>query len=483
MEAPPSTSSRDAGRPRGDQSPTLAVVPDHDDTLAGDAAFLASAYRLTPDEWQATVLDGWLAREAGRWAAGRCGLAVPRQNGKNGVLEIVELYKMVGLGRAVLHTAHEVKTCRKAFLRLASFFENPREWPELANLVRDIRRANGQEAIVLTNGGSCEFIARTSGSGRGFTADDLVCDEAQELTSEQLASLLYAVSAAPSGDPQTVLVGTPPRGTAGRGDAFGRERDTALAGGDGRSCWFEWSNEADADMADDRVVARVNPALGIRIGWAAVDDERALMGVDSEEFARERGGVWGGSGGGAGVVDPDVWRALVDAESKPVRVAFAVDVPPEGKRASIARVGVRADGLVHAEVDSRSGTSWAVDELVRLSKRRNAVVAVAGNGRAAALIPGFVRGGVEPVVYGASAQAAATSEFLDRVDEGTIRHMGQVELAVAVDGARLRRVGDAAALQRRDTGVDISPLVAVTLGLRALKEDPPRRKTGRVTVG
>lgn len=473
------TSSPDAG-PSGNQTPTLAVVPEWDSSLVGDAAFLSSAYGLTPDPWQATVLEGWLARRGDMWAAGRCGLAVPRQNGKNGVLEIVELYKMVGLGRSVLHTAHEVKTCRKAFLRLASFFENKKKWPELSGMVRDIRRANGQEAIYLTNGGQCEFIARSSGSGRGFTADDLVCDEAQELTAEQLAALLFALSAAPSGDPQTVLTGTPPRGAGGRGEAFERERDAAHAGGDGRLCWHEWSNEPGADMSDPVVVADANPALGIRIGWSAVEDERALMGVDSEEFARERGGVWGGSGGGAGVVDPDVWRGLVDAESKPVRVAFAVDVPPEGKRASIARVGVRADGLVHVEVDSRSGTSWAVDELVRLSRKRNAVVAVAGNGRAAALIPGFVRGGVEPVVYGASAQAAATSEFLDRVDEGTLRHMGQIELAVAVDGARLRKVGDAAALQRRDTGVDISPLVAVTLGLRALKEDPPKRKTGRV---
>ena len=35
-------------------------------------------------------------------------------------------------------------------------------------------------------GGAIEFIARSRGSGRGFTVDDLVCDEAQELTDEQL---------------------------------------------------------------------------------------------------------------------------------------------------------------------------------------------------------------------------------------------------------------------------------------------------------
>lgn len=36
----------------------------------------------------------------------------------------------------------------------------------------EIRRTNGQEAIVLDNGGSVQFIARSRGSGRGFTVDD-----------------------------------------------------------------------------------------------------------------------------------------------------------------------------------------------------------------------------------------------------------------------------------------------------------------------
>jgi hypothetical protein len=33
------------------------------------------------------------------------------------------------LGEKFLHTAHEVKTARKAFLRIASFFENRRNTP------------------------------------------------------------------------------------------------------------------------------------------------------------------------------------------------------------------------------------------------------------------------------------------------------------------------------------------------------------------
>jgi len=61
--------------------------------------------------------------------------------------------------------------------------------------VKAVRATNGQESIVLHNPdcrvggkkcgcpgwGSVEFVARSRGSARGFTVDDLVCDEAQEL--------------------------------------------------------------------------------------------------------------------------------------------------------------------------------------------------------------------------------------------------------------------------------------------------------------
>src|SRR5690625_2952487 len=131
----------------GNQKPRVKLEPFRSErwTDGDDACFLAGSYGLTPDPWQVAVVTSWLGRSAdGRLAAGRCGVAVPRQNGKNGVVEIVELFKVVVLGRKVLHTAHEVKTARKAFLRLRSFFENERRWPELAALVLDIRQTNGR---------------------------------------------------------------------------------------------------------------------------------------------------------------------------------------------------------------------------------------------------------------------------------------------------------------------------------------------------
>lgn len=216
-----------AADPVGAQTPRFSVAPSPVYSLAGDACFLAGAYGLEPDPWQRNVLGNWLGvRADGKWASARCGLAVPRQNGKNGIIEIRELFGMIDLGEKFLHTAHEVKTARKAFLRIASFFENP-AFPELQDLVKDIRRTNGQEAIILTNGGGVEFIARTRSSGLGFTVDVLVLDEAQELNDDTLSALLPTISAAPKGNPQQILTGTPPKPSSD-GDVFARMRRAAL---------------------------------------------------------------------------------------------------------------------------------------------------------------------------------------------------------------------------------------------------------------
>src|SRR5699024_2761557 len=260
------------------------------------ACFLGASYGLSPDPWQAEIIASWLGRRAdGRLAAGRCGVSVPRQNGKNAILEVVELFKMAVLGRRILHTAHEVKTARKAFLRLKSFFETERRWPELAALVAPggIRRTNGQEAILLTNGGSVEFVARSRGSGRGFTVDDLVLDEAQELTDEQLEALLPTISAAPSGDPQIIMLGTPPPPRAD-GAPFKRMRAAGVGAKDGRLSWHEWSPERAPAPTDTQALmvcaADTNPALGGRLQRSVVEDELAQMSF--EGFMRERCGAW-----------------------------------------------------------------------------------------------------------------------------------------------------------------------------------------------
>jgi phage terminase large subunit-like protein len=332
--------------PLGVQTPRVHVAPKGRFRGDGeDAAFLSTAYGLSPDLWQAQVLEDWLARagKGGKFASLTCGLSVPRQNGKNAILEMRELFGMIQLGEKFLHTAHEVKTARKAFIRLASFFENPRKWPELTELVKDIRRTNGQEAIVLTNGGQVEFVARSKGSGRGFTVDVLVCDEAQELSDDALEALMPTTSAAPLGNPQWIFTGTPPGPTA-NGEVFTRTRDDALSGKSSRLAWHEWSCTSSVDLDDPLSASSANPALGGRLQWDVIQGERSRF--SDEGFARERLGMWD-SAGSQRVISADSWSVVAAANlaDAGTEVAIAFDVSPDRSTATIASAAWTTDGI------------------------------------------------------------------------------------------------------------------------------------------
>lgn len=473
-----------AGALLGAQAPRVAHAPKAPWSHAEDAAFLASSYGLTPDPWQMLVLEAWLGeRKDGKWAASRCGLAVPRQNGKNGIIEVRELYGMVALGERFLHSAHEVKTARKAFVRLASFFENERKFPELAAMVKEIRKTNGQEAIVLTNGGSVEFVARSKGSARGFTVDVLVMDEAQELSDESLEAMLPTISAAPQQNPQTILTGTPPA-PGMNGEVFTRVRDSGVRGEGSRQSWHEWSIPGPVDVKDRQFWYAVNPALGRRLNVEVIEDELAQMSPDG--FMRERLGMWSLTSGEE-IIDSEAWkRARVAPEDalSSGRVAFALDMTPDRKVVTISACRWQGDDPRHIEVvrhePTSAGVSWVVEWLAERWPHTSAVV-VDGQSPAVTLLPELISRRVRVTVTNYADMVKACGLFVDGLRDGEITHIYQPALDAAVAGARKRNIGQGGGWgwDRRSPDVDLSPLVSATLayyGSLIAKRNPDSRK-------
>lgn len=482
------------------QAPRVRVAPARPVKTFGDvAADFVSDYGLTPDPWQEAVLDDWLAADrSDHWKALTCGLSVPRQNGKNALLEMREVFGMVGLGEKILHTAHEVKTAQAHFRRLKHFFGDSADdaganFPELNALVKYVRNVNGQEEIALTNGASVRVVARSKSSGRGFTADVLVMDEAQELNDDALEALLSATSAAPTGNPQWIYTGTPP-GPNAAGEVFGRVRTEALDEHPKRLCWHEWSPDPDQPLnLDDKALWRAtNPALHVgRLQLTVCEGERNRL--SEAGFARERLGAWPAIAGARRAIDPTTWANTVkNAPADGIR-SFAVAFSADGKRQALAGAVKHAEG-VHVNVigaytgTTSKGVAQVADWLADPDRRtRTAQINLLGGAGASALSDALIERGVPKRVI----HVMTTGDYLascamtfEGLRAGTITHpLGEdtdaLNLSVAVCDRQTRRRDGAYGWEATTSDGDETPLEAVSAAVHAAKTTRRRPRAGR----
>jgi hypothetical protein len=465
-------------------------VPPFVSSAGQEAIELAAVAGLQLDPWQQHALHVGLGERAdGSWAAFETCINVPRQNGKGGIIEARELWGLfLGGERLILHSAHEFKTSIEAFRRIESLIVNT---DDLRKRVARVRRTTGEESIELLTGQRLRFLARSGGSGRGFTGNTNIFDEAMILGDDAMGALMPTMAAVK--DPQVWYFGSAGIGHLSMQLARLRQRALdALERGvpDPSLAYMEWSinphvpecprdcTEHD-DPAASESVARANPALGYRLSLEHTERERLTMGPGI--FARERLGVGDYPSDSAdtwSVIGEDAWRALADAESAAADpVAFAIDMTPERSHASICVAG--ANGVaVHVEVvDNRPGADWIISRARDLHERWNPRCwVIDAGGPAGSLIPELERElGITVTAPKMRQYAQACGSFYDAVASGEIVHLDQAPLATALAGARKRDLGEAWAWARRGVGVDISPLVGVTLarwGLTAEVEEP-----------
>jgi len=372
---------------------------------------------------------------------------------------------LVGRGFVPTHN-----TAQEGFRRTLAHVQNNRE---LEKRVARVRTSHGEEGIELKSGARLRFVARSTGSGRGFSGDCVILDEAYNLASEGMSALLPTLSARPN--PQIWYTSSAGMTTS---DQLRKVRERGIAGESKRLAYFEWSAPSEVDLDDRNAWAQANPALGIRITEEFIESERDAM--DDLGFSRERLGLWFDPAAQM-VIDGKKWRELADPSSKiSGPVVFAVDATPERSGAAIAVAGRREDGLGHVEViDARSGTGWVVRRLVDLvARHRPRAVILERASAAGSWIPALQEAGIDPVLAGARDMAQACGALYEDVTENAaLRHLDQHPLNAALIGARKRTLADSWAWHRRDSSVDISPLVAVTLAWHGLAQHgaPARR--------
>lgn len=473
-----------AERPRVEVRP-----PGIEYTLGPEAAELASRAGLPLEPWQRAGLDLMLSvRSDGRWACFEYGEICARQNGKSAMFMARALAGLFLLGeRLVMWSAHEYKTSMEAFLAMRALIEALGEPVEgkRGNVIRigrtlvKINNTNGEEAFErLDTRQRLKFVARSKGSGRGFTADCHLIDEAFAYTQLQHSALMPTLNAV--ANPQIAYASSPPLDGQSGEVLFGlRARAESVTPGD--LGWRDWGLAGDLDslmqmspgdrraFLDDRERwAATNPALGRgRVGPESIARNRASL--DEASFGREILGLWPRRSTGAdwAVIPKGTWMARGGAFDRPDGpVVFAVAAAyPDAEFGSIAVAGRRDGELLTQVVEHREGTSWLVARAQELRDRHGPIaVLLDKKGPARHLIPEFEAAGIALTHPSMDeiAQAAAVFYAETAGDAPTLRHYDQPELDDALAAAQKRPIGDGWTWMRKGA-TDISPLEAATL--------------------
>lgn len=463
----------------GSQTPRVSTHPPASYSSGPDVADLSEAAGLVLDPWQRYVLEHGLGeRPDGRWSAREVACWVPRQNGKGA---IIEARVLAGLflfkEKRILWSAHEYKTAADGFLRIRELIQSA---PEFDALVKRYWEGSGEQGIELTTGQRLKFIARSRGSGRGFSGDLIILDEAQELTLLQMKALFSTMSAKSiTGNPQIWYLGTPPEDPAAW--VYGIRKDGEV--GKDRLAYFDWGlGEVDLNLAVKERLRRyaerdlwyqANPGLGIRISEEFCEDELSRL---EEGFAPERLGMWlpyaGDAAAGWQIISEATWTAAQDKDSQlEGRPAYGVYVPPDRSYAAIGIAGARVGGGRHIEVagdgmsllDYRPDTGWVVPRLLQLDKHKPSVLVIDDK----ALAEAAEEAGLTVHRANAGDMVTGCQLLYDGIcgDSRDVHHIGQADLTAAVAGAVKRDVGGSWAWARRDLAVDVTPLAATSLAL------------------
>lgn len=473
------------GGPRGfgEHRPRYCWIPEHDASIGLRAVEFCKEVGLTLDPWQETILEASLNESGDHWTAREVGLIMPRQNGKN---EILLARQLVGLyllnERLIIHSAQEWPTAMEAFGRLRDVIEDS---PALMQTVarKGISMSHGNEGVTLANGQRIRFRTRTGPGGRGFTADCVMFDEAMYLSEMFYGALRPTILARPN--TQIWLTGSAvDREVHEHGVVLARLRERGIANEE-EIAYFEYSMEgenpdlvSDEQLEDPGELRKANPAADSRIDIKNLLSAKRSMSRRS--FAVECGGIgdYPRTDGLEGVViTPEAWEACLDENGTITGpLCFCLDADPIRAHSAVCVAGLRDDGLIQVEVcRAEKGTGWVVDYVVgRVAEHKPLAVVLDGMSGSFSLLPdlteklkdeGLLSGlkAGEVVVLSSRENGQAASMLYDAVDQQTVRHRGQPEVSDALRGAAKSDMTDAWRWSRKDSSVNITPLVGCTL--------------------
>jgi len=450
----------------GTQEATTRSLPDG--TPDDSGVKLARAIGMDLDPWQAEILsESARTDHNGRWSAFENVAIVPRQNGKSFLIIARALAGILVYGeKLILYSAHEYRTAQEVWRTMRDVCESD----VLSPFVSRIRVRSGGEQVEFTNGARFRLIARTRTSGRGFSPDCLLFDEAFALSEEVTASTIPSLSARPN--PQVYYLSS---ASTWEALVLLKLRQRGHSKVSPRFAYWEWHADATEDHRDPRLWARVNPGYGYRLTEHSIQRELESMSVKS--FQRERLGVWSESAVEAVLSEEDINNLAVDdpRPERGARIGWGVDVAGnEGRTgAAIAAAFIADDGLpVVTLVETRPGAGWLPERLGWLTSSYGAdPVAYDARGGITDLMERADRehdvAGM-PLKYGQ--YPAACAAFVQRVTEGAI-HIGRSPALIGDCVSAIARQLTGGWVWDRRTATPPTALIAASCALYALEHN------------
>lgn len=460
------------GELRGSREPSFRSVSAWSESAGGEAAALMKAAGVTLLPWQRLVLDDWLAEDERGWVHSTGALVVPRQNGKTWALIARMLYGLflVESERLILYSAHQFKTAEETWRIVRDLIERT---PGLKSRVarNGIRNSHGQEGIETVDGSRLRIVARTnstSSSGRGFSPDCVILDEAMILSDDSWSAILPALSARPN--PQVVLASS--AGTL-ESEVLARFRDLGRAGSDRRLAFHEWCAVEGDDRVDPVSWARANPGLGSTLRADFVSHELATM--RAADFDRERLGLWSSESRAETALDVDAFADCVSgAVEKPERgrLVLAVDVHSRlrGQRESAIVAAWDADDVVHAVVVQHGpGVRWLPDRLLALCEEHGVGEVLMSVGSAKDVADDMQAAGVQLSALPRNGFKAACMGLAQSVEDSRLVVQASPALTDAVRSVPARVFPDGGwVFDSRRSDASAAPLVALAVAVQAV---------------
>ena len=356
-----------------------------------------------------------------------------------------------------------------------------RENPLLSRELINHRVTNGKHRAILTNRRHWRAATASRKGARSLSVDIAMLDELREHTTwdawnaivptTTVRTYSQVVCTSNAGDQRSEVLRAL-RDGAMRRVLTGETLST-------RTGYFEWSVPMEADPRDPAYWYMANPAMGMLNdftiddlrGYLEAMEVRNLPGFQTEHLCQWVDALE------PGVLPVEHWAETQEHTSKRAKdapVYACLDVNYDRSRSFVGIAAKRDDGNLHIEVvQAARGTDWIEQWLVE-RKDKFAGVAIQKTGApASGMIDDLTRAGVKVVPWGPSQEVAAgCASFYDMVVEHRVYHRPAAVLDRAAASGVARSVGEAWVFDRRNSPVDVSPMIAC-VGAAWLANEPP----------